>query len=118
MNWFRASPSDVRKVSDLPSTTQLDSGLRPLAEMDPEKFRISRDSQALYMTLVCKDRLPIFRKDAVKNLVCRGIDEARNSGGFLLFAYVIMPDHMHLLTSCQMTRPVFFGTSRELLAVE
>ena len=52
------------------------------------------------MTLVSKDRLPVFQKDVVKNLVCKAIDEARNSGGFLLFAYVIMLDHLHLLTSC------------------
>jgi putative transposase len=66
----------------------------------PEKFQISRDSQALYITIVSKDRLPIFQKDAIKNLVCNAIDEARNSGQFLLFAYVIMLDHLHLLTSC------------------
>lgn len=52
------------------------------------------------MTLVSKDRLPIFQKDAIKNLVCKAIDEARKSGGFLLFAYVIMLDHMHLLSNC------------------
>ena|SRR6185436_17194746 len=64
------------------------------------KFQVSRDSQALYMTLVTKDRLPVFRTDAIKTVVCEAIDEARNSGGFLLFAYVIMLDHMHLLTDC------------------
>jgi|SRR6266850_184203 len=71
--------------------------------MTPEKFQISRDSQALYITIVSKDRLPIFRTDAIKNLACEAIDEARNSGGFLLFAYVIMLDHMHLLTDCPNT---------------
>lgn len=68
--------------------------------MDPEKFQISRDSQALYITAVTKDRLPVFRTDAVKSLVCKAINEARNSGQLLLFAYVIMLDHMHLLTNC------------------
>src|SRR2546427_4810874 len=33
----------------------------------------------------------------------RSIDEARQSGGFLLFAYVVMPDHLHLLTDCPNT---------------
>ena len=65
-----------------------------------EKFQISRDSQALYITIVTKDRLPVFQTDALKIVACRAIDEARNSGGFLLFAYVIMLDHMHLLTNC------------------
>ena len=66
----------------------------------PKHFLISRDSQVLYITAVTKDRLPVFRTDAMKELVCMAIDEARRSAGLLLFAYVIMLDHMHLLTSC------------------
>ena len=65
----------------------------------PHQFQISRDSQALFITAVAKDRLPVFRTDAVKEIVCQALDEARKSGGFLLFAYVIMPDHLHVLTS-------------------
>ena len=67
--------------------------------MSDENFQISRDSQALFITVVAAHRLPVFRKDAVKEVACKAIDEARNSGGFFLFAYVIMPDHMHLLTN-------------------
>src|SRR5262245_30245523 len=63
-----------------------------------KEFRISRDSQALYITIVAKDRLPVFRSDTIKALVCTALDEARRSGGFMLFAYVIMPDHIHLIT--------------------
>ncbi len=66
----------------------------------PHKFQISRDSQALYITVVTKDRLPVFQTDAIKIVTCRALYEARTSGGFLLFAYVIMPDHLHLLTDC------------------
>jgi putative transposase len=69
----------------------------------PPKFQVSRDSQALYITIVAKDRLPVFQTDAIKLVTCRAIDEARKSGGFLLFAYVIMPDHLHLLTDCPKT---------------
>lgn len=78
----------------------VDSGATPLTKMPTENFQISRDSQALYITIVTKDRLPIFQTDAIKKIACQAIDEARNSGGFLLFAYVIMLDHMHLLTDC------------------
>ena len=63
------------------------------------RFLISQDSPVLYITLVTKDRLPVFRTDQMKEVLCRAIDEARKSAGFLLFAYVIMIDHMHLLTS-------------------
>jgi REP element-mobilizing transposase RayT len=64
------------------------------------KFQISRDSPALYITMVAKDRLPVFKSDAIKLVTCQALDEARKSGGFLLFAYVIMPDHLHILTDC------------------
>src|SRR6266436_6848025 len=65
----------------------------------PHRFRISRDSQALYITVVANNRLPVFKTDQMKAVLCSAIDEARKSAGFLLFAYVIMIDHMHVLTS-------------------
>ena len=64
-----------------------------------QRFQISRDSEALFITLVAARRLPVFKTDMVKLITCNAPDEARNSSGFLLFAYVIMPDHLHLLTS-------------------
>jgi REP element-mobilizing transposase RayT len=64
------------------------------------KFQISRDSPALFITIVANNRLPVFQSEAIKVVTCRAIDEARKAGGFLLFAYVIMPDHLHLLTNC------------------
>lgn len=61
-------------------------------------FKISIDTPALFLTAVGKDRLPVFQKEHIKGLACEAINEARTSCGFLLFAYVIMPDHVHLLT--------------------
>jgi putative transposase len=59
---------------------------------------ISRDAPCLYLTAVCKGRLPVFRTDAFKDIACRAFAEARTSGGFALFAYVIMPEHIHAIT--------------------
>jgi len=59
---------------------------------------ISKDTPSLYLTTVAKDRLPIFRTDKIKAITCAAVDEARKSGGFALYAYVIMPDHLHLIT--------------------
>ena len=55
------------------------------------------------MTVVVKDRLPVFKSEALKIVTCQALDEARKSGGFLIFAYVIMPDHLHRLTDCPKT---------------
>lgn len=61
-------------------------------------FKISSGSPAYYLTSVTKDRLPVFRSDKMKAVAALALDEARTSCGFLIFAYVIMPDHIHLIT--------------------
>lgn len=61
-------------------------------------FQISRDNPAFYLTAVTKDRLPIFRTDALAGVMCNALNEAKLSGKFLIFAYVIMLDHLHLVT--------------------
>ena len=61
-------------------------------------FEVSKDSPAYYLTSVARDRLPVFRKDTIAEITCKALDEARRSGGFLIFAYVVMPDHTHLVT--------------------
>ena len=59
---------------------------------------ITPNSPAYYLTSVTKDRLPAFRLDKLKSVACDALAEARRSGGFLIFAYVIMPDHLHLIS--------------------
>jgi putative transposase len=61
-------------------------------------FRVSRDKPAYYLTSVTHKRLSIFQKDEIKQVVCSAFDEARRSAGFMIFAYVIMPDHTHVIT--------------------
>jgi REP element-mobilizing transposase RayT len=63
-----------------------------------QDFQISRDSQALFITLNTQHRLPIFKKDEMNLVLASAIDEARRSANLLLFAYVFMVDHIHLLT--------------------
>ena len=61
-------------------------------------FQISRDNPAYYLTSVAHKRLPIFQTDKIKRIVAAAFDEARRSAGIMIFAYVIMPDHTHLLS--------------------
>ena len=64
---------------------------------------ISRNSPCYYLTSVCKDRLPIFKTDNIKTITCAALDEARRSGNFAVYAYVIMPDHIHVVTDSALT---------------
>jgi putative transposase len=67
------------------------------------RFLVSQDSPALYITVVTKNRLPVFKTERMKEILCNAIDEARISAGILLFAYVVMIDHLHLITSRRST---------------
>ncbi len=61
-------------------------------------MRISKDNPFYYLTSVANKRLPVFRTDKIKEIVANALDEARKSGGILIFAYVLMLDHYHLIT--------------------
>ncbi|MBP6003586.1 MAG: transposase [Pyrinomonadaceae bacterium] len=61
-------------------------------------FQVSRDTPAYYLTSVAHHRLPIFRLDEIKQIICDAFDEARTSAGIMIFAYVIMLEHTHVLT--------------------
>ena len=61
-------------------------------------MKISIDTPFYYFTSVAHKRLPIFGTDKLKKIMVDALDEARRSAGFLILAYVIMPDHNHLIT--------------------
>jgi putative transposase len=60
-------------------------------------FKISRSTPAVYFTAVTHHRLPIFRTDPLKEIICGAYAEARMNHGIMILAYVIMTDHVHLL---------------------
>jgi putative transposase len=61
-------------------------------------IRISKDNPFYYLTSVASNRLPVFQTDKLKEIAANALNEARKSAGILIFAYVIMPDHYHLIT--------------------
>ena len=60
---------------------------------------VSTDTPAYYLTSVARDRLPVFRTDPIKAVASQALDEARRTGNFMIFAYVIMPDHIHMVAA-------------------
>jgi REP element-mobilizing transposase RayT len=65
--------------------------------------RVSRKTPFYFLTSIAKDRLPIFRTQAMGTICAAAFDEARRSAGFRIFAYVIMLDHVHLITNSAIT---------------
>ena len=67
--------------------------------MQPRKTRKSFDEpgHAHLLTFTCYKHRPFFADDATCRLFLEILDAARNRHGFEVWAYVIMPEHVHLL---------------------
>lgn len=50
-----------------------------------------------FLTFSCYRRLPLLSKDRTRQWFVDAVDEARRKHGFHLWAWVIMPEHVHLL---------------------
>ena len=68
----------------------------------------TRDHPGLSITSVAHDRLPVFRTDAPKKVVGAALQEARPAGGFAILAYVVTPDHLHVVTDGRSTTNRYF----------
>jgi putative transposase len=52
-----------------------------------------------FITFSCYDRLPHLASHAAKDILQQVLEQTRISHGFFLTAYVLMPEHVHLLIS-------------------
>ena len=53
--------------------------------------------RVFFVTTTTAQRLPIFRREITAKLLIETLDHYRNQGKFLLYEFVIMPDHLHAL---------------------
>ncbi len=53
--------------------------------------------QAHELTFSCYRRFPLLEDNRIKLIVSKAIDRAIEAKGFELVAYVIMPEHIHLI---------------------
>ncbi len=59
--------------------------------------RIEHSNHARFLTFSCYQQMPLFKNDAIKDAFVEQIDKARQKTSFHLLAWVIMPEHVHLL---------------------
>jgi putative transposase len=52
-----------------------------------------------FITFSCHNRLPYLEAPKAKETLEQVIERTRSSHNFLLFAYILMPEHVHLLLS-------------------
>ncbi|MFN2458015.1 MAG: transposase, partial [Chitinophagaceae bacterium] len=56
-----------------------------------------QDHHVQFFTAVCKDWLPLLQSDAAKHIVIDALKYRIDKGEVKVCAYVIMPNHMHLI---------------------
>jgi putative transposase len=59
--------------------------------------RFEVENQTRFLTFSCYQRLRLFENDRVKDFFARRLQAAHESQQFRLFAWVVMPEHVHLL---------------------
>lgn len=62
-----------------------------------KRYQHARD--AYYITFTCHHRKPRLHSTEAKELFERTLERVRRWYGFLVYGYVVMPEHVHLLLS-------------------
>ena len=52
-----------------------------------------------FVTAVCDDRIPVFKNDSNCSLFFQAVKHLKEEHPFKLIAYVVMPDHCHLIVN-------------------
>lgn len=70
-------------------------------------WRPDFDASHLYfVTTAAVQRRSLFRRDTTKRLIVDCLDCMRLRNRFKLYAFVIMPNHLHLITQCSSADPL------------
>jgi len=77
--------------------------------------RINEPGHAHSLTFLCFSRRPFLSKDRSRRWLVEAIDRAREKHAFDLWAYVVMPEHVHLLI---WPRKPVYSTSRILTSIK
>ncbi len=61
------------------------------------KRTFNKPGHAHFLTCSCHGRLPLLAKDRTRQFLVEALNEVRQKFDVAIFAYVIMPEHMHCL---------------------
>lgn len=68
-----------------------------MGEARRHMHRIGQPNDVRFLTFSCYRRLPLFRNDSIKSAFADRLALARETTGVRLIAWVVMPEHVHLL---------------------
>ncbi len=87
--------------------------------VEKRRVRYNEPGQPRELTFSCYRHYAFLARDRTRQWLCEALDEARAEFGFQLWAYVFMPEHVHVLVypgdaPQQMSR--FLQAAKELVA--
>jgi len=65
--------------------------------VEKRRVRYNEPGQPRELTFSCYRHYAFLDRDRTRQWLCEAIDKARRSFGFQIWAYVLMPEHVHLL---------------------
>ena len=87
--------------------------------MSPSSYKTRRTwnepGHAHFLTYSCRQRLPLLNRDRTRRWVIEALASVRERFHVALWAYVVMPEHVHVLLR---PRTMEYGVSRILVALK
>jgi putative transposase len=65
--------------------------------IEKRRVRYNEPGEPRELTFSCYNQYAFLSRDRTREWLCEALDKARAECGFQLWAYVIMPEHVHLL---------------------
>ncbi len=65
--------------------------------LEKRRVRYNEPGQPRELTFSCYRHYPFLDRDRTREWFCEALDEARKKSAFQLWAYVVMPEHVHVL---------------------
>jgi putative transposase len=82
-------------VAVAPKDSEAENASLVLPRKTRKRYEIAQ--QPRFLTFSCYQRLPLFDNDAIRNAFVDQLALSRKRLGFKLIAWVVMPDHVHLI---------------------
>ena len=71
--------------------------MNPAPTIRKRLHRWEHQGAVRFITFSCQRRLPLLGRPAIRDVFAAALTDARAEHGFELFAWVVMPEHVHLL---------------------
>ena len=66
-----------------------------------EKYKVRNPEALHFITLTVIDWVDLFTRPAYKHIIINSLKYCQQNKGLELFAYVIMPSHVHMIAKCK-----------------